>query len=251
MLPLDPVRSHGLTCDVHDLDAAEALVQGGDVKKAQEEIAHDGDVHVRETTRLRIADCLSFLAVEGGIDSSRDGLFQKICDVFVGSGSEKKSLHYPDALIYCVDDEPFMLKIYSRSLRGAGYSNVRTFQCPIEALGAVTRSTMDNGDSPHLIISDNNMPLLCGTEFLGKIRELPKKFQPSLAMISSHVGDEHVQKLAVQYNFEMAEKPIPLPALHTLVRDGLDRHPILSRVNKLLSVEKEIKNPGKNVRDAG
>ena len=63
--------------------------------------------------------------------------------------------------IMIVDDNVIMLEFVADFLQLEGYTNIAKYNDPLDAVKAFC-----NGESPHIVISDYNMPHFNGTEFL-------------------------------------------------------------------------------------
>jgi len=63
--------------------------------------------------------------------------------------------------IMIVDDNVIMLELVADILQMEGYTNIAKYNDPLDAVKAFC-----NGESPHIVISDYNMPHFNGTEFL-------------------------------------------------------------------------------------
>lgn len=73
----------------------------------------------------------------------------------------------PSDDIVLVDDDPMVSEFMRRVLRGSG-RRVRDFTNPVEAL------TYLSSHEPAILIVDNFMPMLCGTELLGELQQLKR-----------------------------------------------------------------------------
>lgn len=72
-------------------------------------------------------------------------------------------------IIVVVDDEPEMLAMVATILRGHGFTEVKTFPSPTEALDFCRKVPV----TPHLLVLDVMMPELDGLALLREIRSLP------------------------------------------------------------------------------
>ena len=70
--------------------------------------------------------------------------------------------------IVIIDDIPQNADLFKDICLEAGFTNVRCFNDPVSAVGEI-----GNGERPDFIITDNNMPVMKGTEVL---RALEKQF---------------------------------------------------------------------------
>lgn len=71
--------------------------------------------------------------------------------------------------IFIIDDNELDLFITGKILSVKGYTNVRTFSSPLEALGEIEENNV-----PDLIFLDLNMPLMDGFKFLIQLNMLNK-----------------------------------------------------------------------------
>jgi two-component system chemotaxis response regulator CheY len=79
--------------------------------------------------------------------------------------------------IMIVDDSSTMLMSLRNSLEIAGFKVLEAND------GSVALKTLQGGAKPDLIITDINMPIMGGIEFIGKARALPGlRFIPILAL---------------------------------------------------------------------
>jgi len=88
--------------------------------------------------------------------------------------------------ILLVDDSASVRKVAGIALSSAGYSVLEASNGR-EALGKM------NGDKIHLIISDVNMPVMDGIEFLKEVKRHPNyRFTPVI-MLTTEAGDDMKQ----------------------------------------------------------
>ena len=88
--------------------------------------------------------------------------------------------------ILLVDDSASVRKVAGIALSSAGYSVLEASNGR-EALGKMT------GDKIHLIISDVNMPVMDGIEFLKEVKRHPNyRFTPVI-MLTTEAGDDMKQ----------------------------------------------------------
>ncbi len=94
----------------------------------------------------------------------------------------------PQIRALIVDDSSVMRKIVERCLRQAGLdlSDVQQASNGVEALAILNQSDFD------LILSDINMPLMDGLEFVKTIRTLEKAKDIPVVMITTEGGEQHV-----------------------------------------------------------
>ena len=90
--------------------------------------------------------------------------------------------------VLVVDDSSVMRKIVSRSLRQAGLEVVELLEASngSEALAFVREHSFD------LILSDINMPLMDGLEFVRQLRCIEAAKSIPVIMITTEAGEAHV-----------------------------------------------------------
>jgi two-component system, chemotaxis family, chemotaxis protein CheY len=96
----------------------------------------------------------------------------------------------PGMTVLIVDDSSVMRKIVERALRQAGLQLTRVVEAGSgrEALEALRREAV------HLIVSDINMPIMDGLEFLRQVqREGLARGAPAV-MITTESGEDHVRE---------------------------------------------------------
>jgi len=92
------------------------------------------------------------------------------------------------ARVLIVDDSSVMRKIVGRSLRQAGLDVVQVLEASngSEALSLARENPLD------LILSDINMPLMDGLEFVKQLRGIESTQQTPVVMITTEAGEAHV-----------------------------------------------------------
>ncbi|HEY2391174.1 MAG TPA: response regulator [Candidatus Angelobacter sp.] len=87
-----------------------------------------------------------------------------------------------------IDDSSVMRKIVERSLRQAGIelSEVMEAGSGVEALAALQNK------KPDLILSDINMPLMNGLEFVKKLQDVAGMKDVPVVMITTEASESHV-----------------------------------------------------------
>jgi len=90
--------------------------------------------------------------------------------------------------VLIVDDSSVMRKIVGRSLRQAGLDVVQVLEASngSEALSLARENSLD------LILSDINMPVMDGMEFVRQLRGLESAQQTPVVMITTEAGEAHV-----------------------------------------------------------
>jgi len=90
--------------------------------------------------------------------------------------------------VLIVDDSSVMRKIVGRSLRQAGLDVAQVLEASngSEALSLARDNTLD------LILSDINMPLMDGLEFVKQLRGIESAQQIPVVMITTEAGEAHV-----------------------------------------------------------
>ena len=92
------------------------------------------------------------------------------------------------ARILIVDDSSVMRKIVGRSLRQAGLEVLQVLEASngSEALSLARENSLD------LILSDINMPLMDGLEFVRQLRGMEATQNIPVIMITTEAGEAHV-----------------------------------------------------------
>jgi two-component system chemotaxis response regulator CheY len=92
------------------------------------------------------------------------------------------------ARVLIVDDSSVMRKIVGRSLRQAGLEILEVLEASngSEALSLVKENSLD------LILSDINMPVMDGLEFVRQLRRIESAKHIPVIMITTEAGEAHV-----------------------------------------------------------
>jgi CheY-like chemotaxis protein len=118
----------------------------------------------------------------------------------------------PDApRILCVDDEPAMLKVLSRSLESE--FEVVTANDPMKAL-----VLLEHGMDFSVVISDMKMPQMDGAEFLARVARIA----PTCTRLALTACLE--RELSSDEVFGILTKPCPLNLLHASVQAAVEQH---------------------------
>jgi len=136
--------------------------------------------------------------------------------------------HDPAAAILLVDDEAHILSALRRLLSGEEYA-VFTASSAAEGLQLLESTPVG------LIISDQRMPAMSGTEFLARCRE---RFPDAVrVMLTAHSDlDATIGAINKGEIYRFITKPWQDEELKTVVRDGLERYRLV-RDNKRLTAE--------------
>ena len=148
----------------------------------------------------------------GAASSVRAGLDEKTGKL----GGERRSLGVKEIgrppLVVVVDDDPAQADQIASFLRMRGIST-ETAVNGVEGLKMVARF------APRVVITDIDMPEMDGIAFARELRAL--KLPPRVIMISGE-ADKVVEANRAQLGiFAVVDKPIPLRALETFVRQSL------------------------------
>jgi two-component system, chemotaxis family, chemotaxis protein CheY len=89
-----------------------------------------------------------------------------------------------------VDDSPVMRKIVLRALRQAGFAIGEVLEAGngFEALDVLRRQTVD------LVLSDMNMPVMDGLEFMRQLGSVEKARGVPVLMITTESSESHVME---------------------------------------------------------
>lgn len=96
----------------------------------------------------------------------------------------------PDMKILVVDDSATMQLIFKKALHQAGFQTIVTAKNGADALNRI------GAESPELVISDWNMPVMDGMEFLNVLRSLPAYRTLPFIMITAQADREHRDQVA-------------------------------------------------------
>jgi DNA-binding NtrC family response regulator len=142
--------------------------------------------------------------------------------------------------ILCVDDEKEVLHSLERFLRISGY-DVFTASSGAEALAFLEKNEVD------LIISDQRMPLMSGSEFL---RQVATKFPGMVSIMLSGQSDFDSLISAVNDGeiFRFVHKPWDNAALLNVIGSAVARRRVFSFAQKLLHGEQSIPTEDGKVR---
>jgi two-component system chemotaxis response regulator CheY len=92
-----------------------------------------------------------------------------------------------------VDDSSVMRKIVERALRQAGLSLSKVH----EASSGVEALDLLKNERVHLILSDINMPMMDGLEFLRQLRSQQLAPNVPVVMITTESSEEHVKEAII------------------------------------------------------
>ncbi len=115
--------------------------------------------------------------------------------------------------IIVIDDDSNLLKTISLFLTCEGYS-------VIECNSAVKGYLEFKGQSPNLVITDLNMPLTSGIDYIYKVRELDR-ITPIIAMSANSELLQTLMDKKSELNLSVILKPFQLPDLKRLVEEIL------------------------------
>jgi two-component system chemotaxis response regulator CheY len=92
--------------------------------------------------------------------------------------------------VLIVDDSSVMRKIIDRALRQAGLAVANLFEASsgVEALDVLREHTV------HLVLTDINMPVMDGLEFLRQLRAQDLAPDVPVVMITTESSEEHVRE---------------------------------------------------------
>lgn len=96
----------------------------------------------------------------------------------------------PGTAVLIVDDSSVMRKIVERALRQAGLNLTRVVEAAsgVEGLAALAEERVD------LIVSDINMPVMDGLEFVRQVQRRSLAPGVPVVMITTEGGEEHVRQ---------------------------------------------------------
>jgi len=131
----------------------------------------------------------------------------------------------PDApRILCVDDEPAMLKVLTRSLESE--FEVVTANDPLKAL-----VLLEHGMDFSVVISDMKMPQMDGAEFLARVARIA----PNCTRLALTACLE--RELSSDEVFGILTKPCPLNLLHASVQAAVEQHALQTMLQAGLQLQ--------------
>jgi len=112
-----------------------------------------------------------------------------------------------------VDDEPKVLSAYERCLKDEPYRVVTTTSAA-DALLVLAREPID------VVVSDESMPGMTGTEFLGLVR---RRFPDVVRIMLTAVADLTVTRRAIEEGvlYRLLAKPAVMAELSSTLRNAL------------------------------
>lgn len=130
--------------------------------------------------------------------------------------------------IVIVDDEEIVLTSLSSFLTLETEYIVETFESPAKALERI------KSNGCNLVISDYLMPGMNGIEFLGEVRKI--KPQIPRIILTGYADKENAIKAINEVGlYQYIEKPWDNEDLLIILRNGLEKQKLLSRLNDKIS----------------
>ena len=130
--------------------------------------------------------------------------------------------------IVIVDDEEIVLTSLSSFLTLETEYNVVTFESPVKALEHI------KSDGCNLVISDYLMPEMNGIEFLSEVRKI--KPQIPRIILTGYADKENAIKAINEVGlYQYIEKPWNNEDLLIILRNGLEKQKLLSKLNDKIS----------------
>lgn len=148
-----------------------------------------------------------------GIGTKAEQTARRLSEPFAGLSMPPQPGRAPKIL--CVDDEPAMLTVLSRSLRNN--FEIVTADDPVLALSLLERSPDFS-----VIISDMKMPQMDGAEFLARV----KKLAPSITRLALTACLE--RQLGPEDVFGILTKPCPINLLQESVNAAVQHHALMA-----------------------
>jgi len=142
-------------------------------------------------------------------------------------------MDYNNYSVLCVDDEQGILHSLQRLLRKDGY-RIMTASSGVEGLKILQENEI------HLVISDQRMPEMSGTEFLAEVR----KMHPDVIRIilTGYTDvDSITEAINKGYVYKLFFKPWNDQALKLEIRQALDQYELV-QANKQLHEQVLVKN---------
>ncbi len=133
-----------------------------------------------------------------------------------------------DATLLIVDDEEMVLKSIENYLILETEYNLLTFTNPVEALEAAKHETID------LVISDYLMPEMNGIDFLLQFREVNPI--ATRVILTAYADKENTIKAINDLGlYQYIEKPWDNDALKLIIRNGLERRQLLTKLESTIN----------------
>lgn len=103
-------------------------------------------------------------------------------------------------LIFVIDDEKSYNVLSTIMLKEAGFTNIQSFLCPVEALSQIRERCEKSEELPHLILLDINMPKISAWQFLDEYRQIDTDRRNEMNIFLCSGSDHHTDKTkATQY----------------------------------------------------
>lgn len=133
--------------------------------------------------------------------------------------------------ILLVDDEPHVTEALKRVLRKEAYE-VLTAQSAEEALGILARESVD------VVISDEQMPGMCGSEFLALVyRKYP---ETARIILTGHANLEAALRAINQGQiYRFLTKPINEMELKVAIRQAIQHKELMAESRRLLNTVRQ------------
>ncbi len=167
-----------------------------------------------------VVECKGFIKVEskpeqGTTFSVHIPALDRDCVIGVDSTDRDKSLAQGTERILVVDDDEAIVNIHNRMLKSLGYS-VTTTTNSLDALEKIRT----NPDQFDLLITDQTMPIMTGSELAKKIL----KIKPSMPIIlctgySSVISEDEALAIGIT---KYIRKPVSQATLSELIRQVMD-----------------------------
>lgn len=139
-----------------------------------------------------------------------------------------------NAQIILVDDEKMVTSAFKTLLKVEGYTNVKFFNNPVEAIDFLKENT------PDIIVSDFLMPEMNGLEFLTKAKELYPEV--SMILLTGYADKENAIKAINEIGlYKYIEKPWDNDDLLLNVRNGIERSHLMSDLRDKIAQLEEAK----------
>ena len=145
------------------------------------------------------------------------------------------------AKILIVDDEPANLRLLTRALNRAGFSELQCIADPFEAMATFERFR------PDLVLLDLHMPGLDGISLLEELRrKLPSEAYLPILILTGDARSEPRRAALAQGATDFVVKPFDLPEVVLRIRNMLETralHLMLQQQNERLEVKVQVRTP--------
>lgn len=220
VLPVNKIKMDRSFCQNITSDSRAAAIVGGVVSMAHNlgvVVVADGVETAGQRDYLRRLNCDILQGFFFSLPVEMEQVVQMVTQVRSGMESATRPAGSEDArTLLLVDDEPNILRALSRLLRRDGY-RILTASSARDAFSILASNDV------HVIISDQRMPEMCGTEFLAQVKGL---YPDTVRIVLSGYTDLNTVTAAINEGaiWRFLTKPWSDDALREDVRKAFAAH---------------------------